>query len=218
VAARLLALGIFAGARDGDDERGFPTPHQRPNHVLVNEYRPGEGIMPHEDGAAYAPVVATVTLGGYGVLDLWPKQAAPGDEGEPEEGRPASESQIGGEDEDQGEREPVARLLQEPRSLLVTTGTAYTAFLHGIAAQETDVGLVPPLSAPKEEEQEEDAQAAGPASGGAWAINHRMIAQPGSYTGDDATGALRRETRVSLTYRDVLKVSRLGGKLLGRRI
>src|ERR1700742_3358607 len=29
------------------------SPHKAPNHVLVNEYKSGEGIMPHEDGPAY---------------------------------------------------------------------------------------------------------------------------------------------------------------------
>lgn len=30
----------------------FPSSHP-PNHVLINEYQPGEGIMPHTDGPAY---------------------------------------------------------------------------------------------------------------------------------------------------------------------
>lgn len=45
-----------------------------PNHVLVNEYLPGQGIMPHEDGAAYRPVVATVSLGSAAVVEFWPKE------------------------------------------------------------------------------------------------------------------------------------------------
>ncbi|GIL57147.1 hypothetical protein Vafri_12447 [Volvox africanus] len=39
-----------------------------PNHVLVNSYLPGEGIMPHEDGPAYHPVVAILSLGAPAVL------------------------------------------------------------------------------------------------------------------------------------------------------
>ena len=34
------------------------------NHVLVNEYQPGQGIMAHTDGPAYSTVVATITTGG----------------------------------------------------------------------------------------------------------------------------------------------------------
>ncbi|GLC61181.1 hypothetical protein PLESTB_001728400 [Pleodorina starrii] len=41
---------------------------QPPNHVLVNSYMPGEGIMPHEDGPAYHPVVAILSLGAPAVL------------------------------------------------------------------------------------------------------------------------------------------------------
>ncbi|XHF97913.1 hypothetical protein AWENTII_001488 [Aspergillus wentii] len=52
IAPRFDALGIFANA-----------PHGRPNHVLINEYQPGQGIMPHEDGAAYHPLVATMRRG-----------------------------------------------------------------------------------------------------------------------------------------------------------
>ena len=59
---RMQTLGVW------DD-----APHKRPNHVLVNEYNPGEGIMPHEDGAAYHPVVATVSLGAAIVLDIYEK-------------------------------------------------------------------------------------------------------------------------------------------------
>ena len=31
-----------------------------PNHVLVNEYLPGQGIMPHTDGPLFHPTIATV--------------------------------------------------------------------------------------------------------------------------------------------------------------
>ena len=52
------------------------SPHSAPNHVLVNEYRPGQGIMAHEDGAAYFPIVATVSLGAPIVLDIYGKNQA----------------------------------------------------------------------------------------------------------------------------------------------
>ncbi|EFJ05531.1 hypothetical protein SELMODRAFT_136984 [Selaginella moellendorffii] len=38
----------------------FPSPI---NHVLVNEYLPGQGIMLHQDGPSYFPVVAILSLG-----------------------------------------------------------------------------------------------------------------------------------------------------------
>ena len=50
----------------------FPSSHP-PNHVLVNEYQPGEGIMPHTDGPAYESRTATISLGGSDVIfKLWP--------------------------------------------------------------------------------------------------------------------------------------------------
>ena len=51
-------------------ENGFPE-NNRPNHVLVNEYLPGQGIMPHTDGPAFFPMVSTVSLGSHTFLDLY---------------------------------------------------------------------------------------------------------------------------------------------------
>lgn len=51
------------------DVRLFPSPI---NHVLVNEYLPGQGIMPHQDGPAYFPVVAIISLGSPAVMRFSP--------------------------------------------------------------------------------------------------------------------------------------------------
>lgn len=52
----------------------FPASN-RPNHVLINEYQPGEGIMAHTDGPAYESCTATISLGGSDVIFvLWPRQ------------------------------------------------------------------------------------------------------------------------------------------------
>jgi alkylated DNA repair protein alkB family protein 6 len=40
----------------------FPKSH-RPNHVLINEYEPMEGIMPHTDGPLYHHRTATFSIG-----------------------------------------------------------------------------------------------------------------------------------------------------------
>lgn len=45
----------------------FP-PALPPNHVLVNEYEPHQGIMPHTDGPAYHDCTATISLGEGSVL------------------------------------------------------------------------------------------------------------------------------------------------------
>ncbi|PVH72119.1 hypothetical protein DL98DRAFT_520650 [Cadophora sp. DSE1049] len=139
------------------------SPHKAPNHVLINEYLAGQGIMPHKDGSAYHPVVCTVSLGSSLCLDLY------------------------GTNED-GTREPEPRwkILQEPRSLLITTGQLYTDFMHGIADVSADLDL-------------------NPNTVSNWGLLR---------SADDLKdGNNERETRVSLTYRDVLKVSKLGGQL-----
>ncbi|KAH8028436.1 hypothetical protein HPB51_016887 [Rhipicephalus microplus] len=41
ICAKVASLGVFG--------------EKSPNHVLVNEYKPGEGILPHEDGPLYYP-------------------------------------------------------------------------------------------------------------------------------------------------------------------
>ncbi|XP_039129573.1 alpha-ketoglutarate-dependent dioxygenase alkB homolog 6-like isoform X2 [Dioscorea cayenensis subsp. rotundata] len=42
------------------------------NHVLINEYLPDQGIMPHQDGLAYFPVVAILSLKSPVVIDFTP--------------------------------------------------------------------------------------------------------------------------------------------------
>ena len=44
------------------------------NHVLINEYQPGQGIMAHTDGPAYSPVVATISSGGGQILNIRKKE------------------------------------------------------------------------------------------------------------------------------------------------
>lgn len=87
-----------------------------PNHVLVNQYQPGEGIMPHTDGPAYDARAAILALGSATVFDFWRDHAhAAGNEGS-----------------------SALSLLLPPRSLLLFTDQAYGAHLHGIAARRYD--------------------------------------------------------------------------------
>lgn len=113
-----------------------------------------------QDGAAYWPVVCTVSLGASLCLNLY---------------RSKEDGAI--------DPEPVWRILQEPRSLLITTQSLYTDYLHGIADIDEDVGLSPESI-----------------------VNWPLLNSPDTF----ADGINIRETRTSLTYRDVLKVSRLG--------
>jgi alkylated DNA repair protein alkB family protein 6 len=123
--------------------------------------------MPHKDGPAYHPVVCTVSLGASLCLDIY-----------------------GSKEDGATEEEPRWRLLQEPRSLLVTTGKLYTEYLHGIQEVKEYTNL-------------------GPST----VCNWDLLRSPG----DIINGRLERHPRISLTYRDVLRVSSLGSKLIGKR-
>jgi alkylated DNA repair protein alkB family protein 6 len=81
---------------------------------------------------------------------------------------------------------PCWRILQEPRSLLITTQTLYTDYFHGIADVDEDVNL--------------DSENI---------VNWPLLRSPEAF----ASGRSTRQTRTSLTYRDVLKVSKVGDKL-----
>jgi len=182
---RFEKFGIFKG-----------TKHGAPNHVLINEYKAGEGIMPHEDGPAYAAVVATVSLAGSIVLDLYEKSTSQSRQDS------VSKEDVNGEDskeestpedierDEYGRPIPTWRILQEPGSLLVTTGEAYEALLHGISPITRDTGLGPDKVA-----------------------NWELLGGKEQF----ADGVNERETRISLTYRDVLKVSRISIGVLGKR-
>ncbi|KAG2431207.1 hypothetical protein HXX76_009735 [Chlamydomonas incerta] len=98
-----------------------------PNHVLVNSYMPGEGIMPHEDGPAYHPAVAILSLGGPAVLRFSRKRREEGQEEGQGAGSGSSGSSSGG-----GSSGYVASVLLLPRSLVVFSGEAFTDCLHSI--------------------------------------------------------------------------------------
>lgn len=75
-------------------------------------------------------------------------------------------------------------------SLLVTTGGMYTDYMHGIAGVEADENLCAETIA-----------------------NWELLGDSATF----AAGRYERQTRTSLTYRDVLKVSKISNKLFGNR-
>lgn len=139
------------------------SPHGEPNHVLINEYVPGNGIMPHKDGPAYHPVVCTVSLENSICLDIYE----------------ASEEGV-------TNNKPRWRIFQEPRSLLILSGAMYADYLHGIAEVKTDDDLTSKTLA-----------------------NWNLLGSTASLSEGKST----RKVRTSLTYRDVIKVSKAGAKL-----
>ena len=101
------------------------------NHVLVNEYQPGDGILPHQDGAAYYPAVAIVSLGCDAVMRFAPRRDET--EKETEKSNETKTSNDGS----------VSRgkfgVFLPRRSLLVFDGVLYERYLHGIDAVREDV-------------------------------------------------------------------------------
>ena len=114
--------------------------------------------MPHEDGPSYFPLTATVSLRGHTVLEIYEK-------------------------DEQGQKKPGPRwrILQEPRSLLVTSANMYSETLHGIAEIDRDNDLGPET-----------------------VVNWDLLGDRNIFE----SGQRMRDTRISLTYRDVLKVSK----------
>ena len=82
------------------------------NHVLVNRYDAGEGILQHQDGPLYFPAVAILSLGATAAMAFTPHPRL----------RDAA---------------PVSVWLPR-RSLLLFADEAYTEYLHGIPARDVD--------------------------------------------------------------------------------
>lgn len=83
-----------------------------PNHVLINEYQPGQGILPHTDGPSYFPLVATVSLGSPAMYVYWTQTAT---------------------------RTPSFAVPVPQRSMIVSTDLAYTELLHSVEAKTRDL-------------------------------------------------------------------------------
>ncbi|KAJ4491042.1 hypothetical protein C8R41DRAFT_920382 [Lentinula lateritia] len=109
---RLQSTGVFRAST-----------HGAPNHIIVNEYLPGQGIMPHQDGPAYHPVVATISLGTHTAFHYYKYTTG-------SQGQNATEPRF----EDVAriiDPTPVMSVLLEPRSVVITSGSLYTSYLHG---------------------------------------------------------------------------------------
>mmetsp|Transcript_568 Transcript_568/g.964 ORF Transcript_568/g.964 Transcript_568/m.964 type:complete len:269 (-) Transcript_568:62-868(-) len=89
-----------------------------PNHVLINEYQPGEGIMHHTDGPLYLDKVVIISLGSPAVMSFRPRLKA-------------EELGIAAADE-------VVNIILKPRSILFFSNEAYSCYMHGIVARPVD--------------------------------------------------------------------------------
>lgn len=84
----------------------------KPNHVLVNEYLPGQGIMPHTDGPLFYPTVTTISCGSHTTLEIL---------------------------ENTAKREKICDIFLERRSLVVLQDDVYSKYLHSISEKEEDI-------------------------------------------------------------------------------
>lgn len=108
------------------------------NHVLINEYLPNQGIMAHQDGPAYFPVVAILSLGSPAVMDFTPHSSLQlctntltnnvDDK--------LSDGAFDGETEKWLDDHHPFSVLLMPRSLLIFKDKAYSDYLHGIKDSE----------------------------------------------------------------------------------
>ncbi|KAM7502913.1 hypothetical protein LguiB_001817 [Lonicera macranthoides] len=96
--------------RISEESKLFPSAI---NHVLINEYLPNQGIMPHQDGPAYFPVVAILSLGSPVVMEFTPHSTLA-------DNKSGSQTRL-----------PFSIVLM-PRSLLIFKDMAYSEYLHGI--------------------------------------------------------------------------------------
>ena len=93
---------------------GVYPPELRPNHVLINEYHPGQGILPHTDGPAYFPRTTTISLGSPAIMRLAPRIS-------------------------DGGFKPCQEVVLNRRSIVVFTDAAYSDYLHAISEDAEEV-------------------------------------------------------------------------------
>ena len=114
----LLPTPLDNIARELVDAGIFPPEHP-PNHVLVNDYGPTEGIMAHTDGPLYWDRTATISMGGDVVLKFRRRLVA--------------EEIRGANDVEKKDQYPKLDLVLSGKgSLVLFTGDAYTNHLHSI--------------------------------------------------------------------------------------
>ncbi|XP_048324919.1 alkylated DNA repair protein ALKBH6 homolog isoform X2 [Ziziphus jujuba] len=166
-----------------DDSGMFPLPI---NHVLVNEYLPDQGIMPHQDGPAYFPVVAILSLGSPVVMDFTPHLSLRFCTSTWTNNVKDRSSNKGALDIERVQwldnHSPFSVLLM-PRSLLIFKDKAYSDYLHGIKDVEVQSynGVINEVEAVNEQ-----------------VLDHSLS--------KDVKSIQRTTNRVSLTCRSVLKV------------
>ncbi|GAA5889542.1 hypothetical protein JCM5296_005980 [Sporobolomyces johnsonii] len=208
VLERVAETGVYdqwTGGTGKGKERGA-------NHCLVNEYLPGQGIMPHTDGPAYLPCTSTLSLGSHTILSLRSKPAhlQPPSASSPPSSPTASEPRAAEKPAPEVEK---IDIFLPPRSLVVLTGELYASWLHGIQPLKAD-----PLELLKacanwegwwDWQLESAAEGAGEGDGKEKSEAERKKDVDDRRKLVEAGHGWAREKRVSLTCRRVQKVRRI---------
>lgn len=169
-----------------------------PNHVLINEYLRPNGIMAHEDGPLYFPVVAIFSLLSPVVLRFQRKmpkwncveRKRVEDASSIYDDEPDDEiaKMIGVSQNSVKQLPSSLSLLLEPQSLVVFQGEFYTDWQHGIS--DTSADVIPPHELVN-----------GPLLSAELATQWRTALTTG-----EALTIPRGERRISVTYRYVPNV------------
>ncbi|KAK7874493.1 hypothetical protein R5R35_001576 [Gryllus longicercus] len=102
---------------------GIFAPGKMPNHVLINEYQPAQGIMPHTDGPLFHPTITTISCGSHTVLDFSKRVRSDAEKN----------------DASSTHQEDDFSLFLERRSLVVIQDEVYDNYLHSIAEVSRDI-------------------------------------------------------------------------------
>jgi alkylated DNA repair protein alkB family protein 6 len=94
------------------------------NHILLNEYKAGQGILSHFDGPMFFPTISTLSIGSHTVLEFNMPQNA--------------------HDENSYKIVKEFKLLVAPRSLLILKDEMYSGYMHSISEIKED-DLTDPL-------------------------------------------------------------------------
>jgi len=175
----------------------FPS-DAAPNHVLINRYVRGEGIMAHTDGPAYTPRTATLSLSLERDGEV---------EDESEHGavltfqRRVRSEEVGTAQQCPPECEVVLR----PRSLVVFSDDAYIEYMHAISDITRDIGDEGDATASVDAGSSSHEKMGSAATMGIFDVagSHAVVVNTDAAAVASGDHVNRPSVRVSLTFRHV---------------
>lgn len=104
------------------------------NHILVNEYPAGTGIMAHSDGPLFYPIISTISCDSHTILEFYNNSSTTTTTIATNPSSTMDQMELNSH-----HRQLVCKLLIEPRSLLILKHDMYTKYMHGISDLYEDV-------------------------------------------------------------------------------